>query len=69
MEEIMMAAPVPLGIVWRKSSYSLLDGCVEVARGSARVLVRNSNDPDGVALPTTAANWVAFLATVRVIAR
>lgn len=56
------------GAVWRKASYSNGNGgnCVEVADldGGARA-VRDSKNPTGQALMFTAAEWVAFTASVR----
>jgi hypothetical protein len=46
---------------WRTSSYSGGNGgeCVQVAAkpSAARILVRDSKDPDGPALAITAAEW------------
>ncbi|KUJ66046.1 hypothetical protein ACZ90_40015 [Streptomyces albus subsp. albus] len=54
--------------VWRKSSYSNIDGgeCVEVATGYPDcVPVRDSKDPDGPSLVFPAASWTAFIAAVK----
>jgi len=47
---------------WRKSTYSDANGgsCVEVA-STARVLVRDTTDRDGVTLQLTAAAWQEFI--------
>jgi len=49
--------------VWIKSSYSTDEGpdCVEVAALSARILVRDSKNPDGPRLALTPATWATFL--------
>jgi hypothetical protein len=64
-----MTVPVPLGIVWCKSSYSGAAACIEVARGPVGVLVRDSNNPAGLTLSVAAADWRAFLIIVKAIAR
>lgn len=47
--------------VWRKSSYSPVDDCVEVGRG---VGVRDSKAPT-THLPVSAKAWSAFLTEVK----
>ena len=51
---------------WRKSSYSGSNGgdCVEVADGTAVVLVRDTKDPS-VMLTFSAAAWQRFAAALR----
>jgi Domain of unknown function (DUF397) len=47
---------------WRKSRRSSGNGqCVEVARFSQAVAVRDSKDPDGPKLLTSVALWRAFI--------
>ncbi|OSZ60337.1 DUF397 domain-containing protein [Streptomyces pharetrae CZA14] len=48
---------------WIKSSYSTSDGpdCVEVATAPARILVRDSKNPDGPRLALTPTTWATFL--------
>ncbi|MEU9737362.1 DUF397 domain-containing protein [Streptomyces sp. NPDC048002] len=48
---------------WIKSSYSTDEGpdCVEVATTPARILVRDSKNPDGPRLTLTPTTWTAFL--------
>ena len=60
-----VAAGVPTGLVWRKSSRSNGDGnvCVEIARMAAGTGVRDSKNPD-VALVIPASGWGAFLRTL-----
>jgi hypothetical protein len=53
------------GATWRKSSHSGANGCVEVARRSDGIAVRDSKDPDGPVLVFTDHEWRAFLAGVR----
>jgi hypothetical protein len=55
-------------VVWRKSSHSsgMEDSdCVEVALVNGRPALRDSKDPDGPILSFTAAEWAAFLTTLR----
>jgi hypothetical protein len=47
---------------WKKSSFSEGGGaCVEVARVSNGVLVRDSKNPSGPELWFTSLEWIAFL--------
>ena len=51
------------GLAWRKAKRSVSNGaCVEVAPGKDTVAVRDSKDPDGPILMSTAAGWGAFVA-------
>jgi hypothetical protein len=51
--------------VWRKSSYSGVNGCVEVALIEGLVAIRDSKDPSRPALLFTSAEWKAFTDGVR----
>lgn len=51
--------------VWRKSTFSEANGCVEVAFVGGRVAVRDSKDQRGPMLVFTPAEWEAFVAGVR----
>jgi hypothetical protein len=51
--------------VWRKSSHSGDNGCVEVAVHENNVAVRDSKDPSGPVLLFSDHEWRAFLAGVR----
>ena len=51
--------------VWRKSTRSGTNGCVEVALDTAEVAVRDSKDRNGPVLQFNAHEWEAFLAGVR----
>ena len=51
--------------MWRKSSRSGTNGCVEVALDPAEVAVRDSKDRNGPVLQFNAHEWEAFLAGVR----
>jgi Domain of unknown function (DUF397) len=50
---------------WRKSSYSNMNGCVEVAFLGRAVAVRDSKDAEGPILWFDAEEWAAFLGGVR----
>lgn len=51
--------------VWRKSSHSATNGCVEVAFLSGRVAVRDSKDRHGPVLVFLPHEWEAFVAGAR----
>ena len=53
------------GAVWRKSSHSQSNGCVEVAFLGGEIAVRDTKDPGGSVLLFTSREWEAFLAGVR----
>ena len=50
---------------WRKSTHSIKDTCVEVARPEHRLAVRDSTDPDGPQLAFASSDWNRFLTRVR----
>ena len=52
---------------WRKSTYSDGNGgeCVETASDADMILVRDTNDRDGVTLAIPAPAWRAFAAQLR----
>ncbi|MEV8510967.1 DUF397 domain-containing protein [Dactylosporangium sp. NPDC051484] len=52
-------------LVWRKSSACGSTSCLEVARGTDGILVRDSDDPDGARLRFGTADWRAFVAGLR----
>lgn len=51
-------------VVWRKSTFSEANGCVEVAFVRGQVAVRDSKDQCGPMLVFTPTEWEAFLAGV-----
>jgi hypothetical protein len=51
----------PGALHWRKSSFSSIGNCVEVASDGSEVLVRDSKDPAGLVLRYTRDEWDAFL--------
>jgi hypothetical protein len=51
--------------VWRKSSFSGVNGCVEVAYVDGGVAVRDSKDRGGPVLVFTPLEWEAFVGGVR----
>jgi hypothetical protein len=53
------------GSVWRKSTHSNIDGCVEVSFAHGQVAVRDSKDQGGPVLAFTPVEWQAFLLGVR----
>jgi hypothetical protein len=52
-------------VVWRKSSYSSVNGCIEVAFIDRQVAVRDSKDQHGPVLVFTFREWEAFLGGAR----
>jgi hypothetical protein len=55
-----------IGINWRKSAYSVNNGnCAEVASTTGTVLVRDSQDQDGLVLRYPATSWTSFLDVAR----
>lgn len=53
------------GATWRKSTYSSINGCVEVAFVEDRVAVRDSKNRQGPALVFTPVEWRAFIDGIR----
>ena len=51
--------------VWRKSTFSAENGCVEVAELGNKVGIRDSKDREGPRLIFTEDEWGAFLAGIR----
>jgi hypothetical protein len=51
--------------VWKKSTRSGSNGCVEVALLGSQVVVRDSKDREGPMLFFTPAEWDAFVGGVR----
>ena len=51
--------------MWRKSTKSYTNGCVEVAFVDGRVAVRDSKAPSGPVLVFTPFEWAAFLGGAR----
>jgi Domain of unknown function (DUF397) len=59
--------PTPLGVSWRKSSYSQPSDsyCVETrVTDPGDVAVRDSKDPQGPQLTFTAGEWSAFVGLI-----
>jgi hypothetical protein len=52
-------------ITWRKSSYSQVGDCVEMALVSDGVLVRDSKNRDGSTLYIDTTEWCAVLSMVK----
>ncbi|HUC24132.1 MAG TPA: DUF397 domain-containing protein [Streptosporangiaceae bacterium] len=51
---------------WRKARRSLNHGaCVEVANGHRAVVMRDSQDREGPAVPYTAVAWRSFITTAK----
>jgi hypothetical protein len=56
----------PGSFLWRKALRSVGNGnCVEVAPAAAGVVVRDSQDPDGLVLAYNASSWSAFATAAR----
>ncbi|WP_155338257.1 DUF397 domain-containing protein [Acrocarpospora corrugata] len=55
----------PFELLWRKSSASVEGECVEVAFGPESAFVRDSNNPTGVVLKFSRADWAAFVVGVQ----
>lgn len=51
--------------VWRKSTLSSANGCVEVAVVDNQVAVRDSKNPAGPVLMFSPREWVAFIGGIR----
>jgi hypothetical protein len=51
--------------IWRKSTRSGINGCVEVAFADERIAVRDSKDRKGPVLVFTQREWEAFVGGVR----
>jgi hypothetical protein len=51
--------------VWRKSTFSGANGCVEVAVQEDGVALRDSRDREGAVLEVSRGDWLAFLRGVR----
>jgi len=51
--------------VWRKSTYSGVNGCVEVAFLDGRVAVRDSKERQSPVLVFSDAEWASFIDGVR----
>jgi hypothetical protein len=57
---------IPDSLPWRKALRSVGNGnCVEVAPAATGVVVRDSQDPDGLTLAYDASSWRAFAAAAR----
>jgi hypothetical protein len=52
-------------VVWRKSSFSQTNGCVEVADAGEIVAVRDSKNARGPILIFNRKEWAAFLSGVK----
>jgi hypothetical protein len=59
-EDVKRAAD-EIASLWRKSSTSGGNGCVEVCLTGAGALIRDSEDPDGPWLRFSPWQWTAFL--------
>jgi hypothetical protein len=62
-----MGDPVSQDSAFRVSSYSVSQGaCVEVGHGfSAAVVIRDSKDIDGTAIPVGPKDWRQFISRVK----
>lgn len=56
----------PENIQWRKALRSLGNGnCVEVAPLATKILVRDSQDPDGLTIGYPSQTWESFVSRAR----
>jgi hypothetical protein len=55
----------PSTAVWRKSTLSGANGCVEVAFVDDKVALRDSKNPAGLVLVFSQREWLAFMGGVR----
>ncbi|HEV8651718.1 MAG TPA: DUF397 domain-containing protein [Actinomycetes bacterium] len=55
----------PPQLKWRKSTFSGVNGCVEVAFLDGSVAMRDSKDRHSPVIEFTAAEWAAFIDGVR----
>ena len=60
-----MARSTPDDRLWRKSSYTGRDNCVELSLTADVVAVRDSKDPDGSRLHFTSAAFARFVAATK----
>jgi hypothetical protein len=54
-----------LHAIWKKSTYSNTNGCVEVKFVDGQVAVRNSREPKGPVLVFSSKEWDVFLRGLR----
>jgi hypothetical protein len=52
-------------LTWVKSSYSSTGNCVEVARQTGRVLIRDTKDQSGPVVSISAVAWRRFVGQVK----
>lgn len=52
-------------LVWRKSSYTGRDECVEVAEAGGSAAIRDSKNPRGAQLRVPTGSWGSFLADLK----
>jgi hypothetical protein len=50
---------------WRRASFCASNECVEVAPHDGMIVMRNSREPDGVALRYTFEEWQSFVHGVK----
>jgi hypothetical protein len=60
-----MTSGAPKALVWRKSTASASEGCLEVAHDASHTHVRDSKDPHGGQLLLTHDEWRQFVEAVR----
>jgi hypothetical protein len=51
--------------IWRKSTASGSEACVEVASAEQSVLIRDSKNPRGPIIAFSGAEWLTFVTRVR----
>lgn len=60
-----MHDPEMVPVVWRKSTFSELNGCVEVGFGYPSVLVRDSKTLNSDVLSFSRSEWDSFTKAIR----
>lgn len=52
-------------LVWRRSSHTVRDECVEIADAGGSAAIRDSKDPRGAQLRFSTGSWHSFLAHIK----
>lgn len=52
-------------LVWRKSSHTVRDECVEIAETGGSAAIRDSKNPSGPQLRVPTGSWQSFIAQLK----